>query len=106
MPSAQLTRLAQQIKRADQQDQSVWVPRAPTPTLHTGVLTGVDLGRNTVSFLTNDPSLAELHGVRVLQMYSPLDLPQVGHVVRALHFGTSLMVLGRQAVPDSTVILG
>lgn len=103
MSRASMSRLARQVKRSDE---SLWVPRASTPTLHLGVLTGVDHGRNTVSFLANDPSLKELPGVRYLQAYSPLNPPSEGDVVRALHFGTALIVLGRHVVPDSTVILG
>lgn len=103
MSIASLSQLAQQIRRVDE---SVWAPRAALPTLHMGVLTGVDYGRNTASLLTNDPSLNVLHGVGVLQAYSETNLPQTGDLVRALHFGTALMILGRQLVPDSTVILG
>ena len=103
MSRASMSRLARQVRRADE---SVWVPRAPTPTLHLGVLTGVDIGRNTVSFLANDPALKEIPGVRYLQAYSAANPPQEGDVVRALHFGTAIMILGRHVVPDSAVILG
>lgn len=97
-----IDRLARHVKRADQ---PAWLPRAPQVTLHQGVLSAVDLGRNTVQFQFNDPSGLVLPGVRYLQAYSPSNPPQAGDVVWAHHFGTDFLVLGQHVVPTSTVVL-
>jgi hypothetical protein len=102
MSRASVNRLAQRIRGVDE----VVVPRALQPTIHLGVLTGVDHGRNVVNVQTNDPSLKELFGVNVLQQYSPLNLPAEDDVVRMLHFGTSILVLGKHVVSDGAVLLG
>lgn len=102
MSRASVNRLAQRISGVDE----VVVPRAPRPTIHFGVLTGVDHGRNVVNVQTNDPSLKELFGVNVIQQYSSLILPTAGDVVSLLHFGTSVRILGKHSVPDRAVILG
>ena len=98
-----LSQLVQQIARADE---SMWVPRAQEPTIHMGVLGGVDLGRRTAALLTNVPSMKELPTVRWMESYTALNQPTAGDVVRFLHVGTSVHILGRLVVPDSTVILG
>ncbi len=96
-----ISQLVQQIARPDD---SMWVPRAQQPTIHMGVLTGVDLGRNTVSLQTNVPSMLELPTVSWMESYSSSNPPITGDVVRMLHFGTSVLVLGRHVVPNSIVI--
>jgi hypothetical protein len=98
-----ISQLVQQIARPDE---SVWVPRAQEPTIHMGVLTGVDLGRSTVSLQTNVPAMTQLSPVGWVESYSPVNQPATGDVVRMLHFGTSVLVLGRHVVPNSTVLLG
>jgi hypothetical protein len=104
MPSVN-TRLARQIKRMES-DESVWVPRAPTPTLHLGWLDEVDPYRNVAVLRTNDPSLQTLPTVPWVQAYTATNLPTAGDLVQALRFGTSVRILGRLVVPDSTVLLG
>ena len=97
-----LSQLVQQIARADQ---SMWVPRAQTPTIHMGVLTGVDLGRKTTSMLTNVPGMTELPTVGWLESYTASSQPAAEDVVRFLHVGTSVHILGRIVVPNSIVTL-
>lgn len=97
-----ISQLVQQIARPDD---TMWVPRAQQPTIHMGILTGVDLGRNTVSLATNVPSMKELPAVSWMESYSASNPPVFGDVVRMLHFGTSVLVLGRHVVPNAVVIL-
>lgn len=98
-----ISQLVQQIARADQ---SMWVPRAQNPTIHMGVLTGVDLGRKTTSMLTNVPDMTQLPTVPWMESYTALNQPVAGDVVRFLHVGTSVHILGRLVAADPTVILG
>lgn len=98
--------LAQLVQQMARGDETPWVPRAPNPTIHLGALTGVDLGRNKVNLLTNVPSMKELPAVPFLLSYTASMLPAEGDIVRYLHFGTSIMVLGRQIGPSAAVILG
>ena len=98
-----LTQLVQQIARADE---SMFVPRAQNPTIHMGVLTGVDYGRSTAAMLTNVPDMTALPTCRWIESYSATNPPAAGDVVRFLHVGTAVHILGRHVVADSAVLLG
>lgn len=99
------SRLARQIKRVES-DESPWVPRVSVPKLHLGFIDDVDYYNNTAVFQTNDPSLKTLPTCRWVEMYSPLNPPAPGDFVQAMHYGTSVRLMGRIVVPESVVILG
>lgn len=80
------------------------VPRAPQLSLHQGLIASVDVGTNTVHWQFNGSDVVA-EGVRYLHAYSPLNPPQVGDVAWAQLNGTSLLVLGRHVIPDSTIVL-
>lgn len=96
-----IDRLARSVKR---NGQPAWLPRAPQMSLHQGTVNSVDLFNGIVGFQFNDPSGLVLPGVRFMQSYSATNLPAVGHVVWAQHFGTDLIVLGQHVVPANIVI--
>lgn len=103
MPSASQRRIAQSIRYPGLPP---GLPRPSGLVLHLGSLAGVDLGRNVLSHKWNEPGNPITDGVPFLQSYSPARLPEVGDLTWGLQFGgDKFMVLGRQVVPDYSVIL-
>lgn len=96
-----IDQLARAAKRGDQ---SAWTPRLPTMSFYQGTVNRVDNFNGVVDFETNDPSGLVLPSVRVLQAYSPDNLPGVGHVAVGVHVGTDFYILGQHVVPNSIVI--
>lgn len=97
--------LIDQLARAAKNgDQSAWLPRAPTLSFYQGTVNRVDNFNGVVDWEANDPSGLVLPGVRVLQAYSPLNQPGVGHVAVGVHVGTDFYILGQHVVPNSIVI--
>ena len=103
MPSAdaRIAALARNLRRPD--NSPIRVPRTAQLSLHQGLIADVDVGTNTVHWSFNGSDEIAT-GIRYLQAYSDLNPPMVGDVAWAHYNGTSLLVLGRHAVPNSTVV--
>lgn len=88
-------------RRIVRNDSSVRVPRNPKQSFHQGVLTGVDVGTNTVKFQHN--GTGAVIPVRYLQAYTPDNPPKEGDVVWMQLHGTDPLVMGRHVVPAGPV---
>jgi hypothetical protein len=73
-------------------------------SFYQGTVNRVDIFNGVVDWEANDPSGLVLSDVRVLQAYSPTNLPGVGHVAVGVHVGTDFYILGQHVVPNSIVI--
>lgn len=87
-------RLARAVRRSNTNDPA-WLPRAPQLTMHQGTLTRVDTYNGLVDFQFPDPSGAVLPAVRYIQPYTTANLPQIGDVVWAQHYGADFLVMGQ-----------
>lgn len=101
-PEARFAAFARTLARPN--GSSVRVPRSAELSLHMGTIADVDLTTGTVRWSFNGSDVVA-GGVRFLQAYSDANPPQVGDTAWSHYNGTDLLVLGRHAVPNSTVIL-
>lgn len=99
---AAISKLARNIRRPDLPP---WAPRTQYPVFHVGFLSNVDSGRNVASFEWNDPSGEITAGVPYALSYSPTHLPEAGHLVQMLQYGSSLQIFNRIIVPDDFIIV-
>lgn len=95
--------LARAIKRSNTSTPA-WLPRAPQLSLHQGTLSAVDVPAGSVDFLFPDPSGLVLPQVRFMQPYTDSNVPEVGHVVWGLHYGTDFMVIGQHVSAGGVLI--
>lgn len=99
---AQFAAFARQIARRDKS--SSYAPETAQLSLHMGTIADVDLTTGTVSWAFNGSDVVQ-GGIRFLQAYTDTNPPQAGDTAWSHYNGTSLLVLGRHSVPNSTVVL-
>lgn len=99
---ARFAAFARQLARPD--NSSMHAPRTAQLSLHMGTIADVDLTTGTVRWSFNGSDTVA-DGVRFIQAYSDANPPQAGDIAWSHYNGTSLLVLGRHSVPNSTVTL-
>lgn len=99
---ARIAALARQLTRPN--NSPTRAPRSAELSLHMGTIAAVDLGTNTVHWGFNGSDIVA-GGIRFLQAYSDVNPPAVGDTAWAHYNGTALLVLGRHAIPNTTVII-
>lgn len=98
---SELSRLAREIKSPNN---PAWLPRPTQSSYHLGQLVGTDAGNNVADFQFADLGGIVVPSVRVLQAYSPTNLPQTGHYVWLHLNGTDPMIIG-QHIPSTGFLI-
>ena len=100
---AQIAAFARKVARPG--NVPIRATREPKLSLHQVNVVVSDTSTNTVHVQFNDGSGNVTPGIQVMHMYSADNPPTAGDTSYGFHIGTDFIVVGRLAIPSSTVIL-